>query len=166
MKKKCEKCGKDFEATMSYYKVCNNCHMPQDKSVPESSINNLLLQSYHDASGNLIKEIFIDTPSQLAKIFANDKPNLASKQLREFYNIILRARNKSILKGVNVIMPILWECQRDAEYQLKRNVIPRSFYKFLEHHIRIAGKDEKTLDGFCQHIQSIIAYYPKEKGER
>jgi len=166
MKKKCEKCGKDFEPAQPHFKTCRNCHLSQNRSLPTTSINDLLLPSFHDSSGNLTKNVFIDIPAQLASIFANDNPNLASKQLRDFYNIILRARNKSILKGMVVVRPILWECQRNAEYQLKRNVIPQSFFKFLEHYIKLAEKDEKPLDGFCQHIQSIIAYYPKEKGER
>jgi CRISPR/Cas system CSM-associated protein Csm2 small subunit len=166
MKKKCEQCGKDFEPLQPHFKTCRSCHFSQDRSSPTAPLNSLLLPSFYDSSGNLIKGVFIDTPTQLASIFANDNPNLASKQLRDFYNIILKARNKSILKGIDVVKPILWECQRNAEYQMKRNVIPRSFFKFLEHHIKLAETSEKTLDGFCQHIQSIIAYYPKEKGER
>ena len=160
MKKKCEKCGKEFEAKQQHFKICQNCFSSLKK---QQRLNtDLLLNSYYDGESNLLKDVFIGTPENLAIIFAQD--GLASKQLREFYNIILKARNKAILKGMSNVKPLIWECQRNADYQLKRGVIPISFLKFLQHHLKLAEVNEKMLDGFFQHLQSVIAYFPKEKG--
>lgn len=160
MKKKCEKCGKEFEARQPHFKYCSNCFSPQKHEVNLSTA--LLLKDYHDSKGNLLREVFIETPEKLAIIFAKD--NMATKQLRDFFQKILKARNKALLQGMDKAKPILYECRRDTVYQLKRGVIPSSFNSFLEHHLSLAEKDEKSLDGFCQHFESIVAYFPKEKG--
>jgi len=159
MRRKCEKCGKEFEAHKPHFKICPDCYARQKKT---SLSSELLLKSYYDEKSNLLKEIFIGIPESLADFFYRD--GLATKQLRDFHLVILRARNKALLQGINAARPILWECQRNAAYQLKRGVIPQSFTQFLEHHLTLAEKDEKMLDGFCQHLQSILAYFPKEKG--
>ena len=160
MKKKCEKCGNEFEASKPFHRNCPACYSP--KSITPGNLSKLFLKAYHDQKGNLLQDIFIGVPKELATIFARDK--LATKQLREFYQKILRARNKAFINGIDTVKPILFACRRDAAYQLKRGIISRSFDQFLEHHLSLAGKDEKMLDGFCQHFESVIAYYPKDKG--
>lgn len=159
MKKRCEKCGREFEARRPDFKICPRCHSSQKRSDVPSE---LLLKYYYDEDENFLREVFLSIPEDLAKIFAKD--GLAAKQLRDFYQVILRARNKALLQGISVARPILFECQRNAAYQLKRGVIPQSFNHFLKHHLALAEKDEKSLDGFCQHLESIVAYFPKEKG--
>lgn len=160
MKKNCEKCGKEFEPKQPHFRICPNCFKPTSND--QAVLSNLLLKSYYDQQGNLLKEVFIGIPEKLAILFAKD--NLATKQLRDFFQVILRARNKALLQGINIAKPMIYECQRNATYQLKRRVIPVSFKKFLEHHLPLAELDEKSLDGFCQHMESIVAYFPKEKG--
>ena len=110
MKKKCEKCGKQFEARQPHFKICPNCFVPppNDQIIPP----NLLLKSYHDQQGNLLKEVFIGIPERLAILFA--RGNLATKQLRDFFQVILKARNKALLQGINIAKPMLYECQRNA----------------------------------------------------
>lgn len=160
MRKICEKCGKEFEPRQPHFRICPNCFKPTSNN--QAIQSNLLLKSYYDQQGNLLKEVFIGIPEKLAILFSKD--NLATKQLRDFFQVILKARNKALLQGINIAKPMIYECQRNATYQLKRGVIPVSFKKFLEHHLALAEVDEKSLDGFCQHMESIVAYFPKEKG--
>ncbi|MFZ6017248.1 MAG: hypothetical protein ACOYU0_06535 [Nitrospirota bacterium] len=164
MKKKCEKCGKEFEARQSHFKYCPNCFsLPPHRT---NLLTELLLKAYYDHRGNMLKEIYIDIPQQLANLFANDKPPLGMKQLRDFHQKILKARNKAILKSIDIARPILYECQRDLEYQLKRGIIPHSFAQFMKHHLALAEKGDEALEGFYQHLDSIVCYFPikKEKG--
>jgi CRISPR/Cas system CSM-associated protein Csm2 small subunit len=156
MRKKCEKCGKEFEPRQPHFRMCPNCYSPQKKFTLSSS---LLLKAYFDSEGNFLKEVFIGTPEIIADILAKD--NLAIKQLRDFHQIILKARNKALLHGINTARSILYGCRRDIGYQLKRNVIPQSFSQFMEYHLELAEKNEEMLDGFLQHLESIVAYYPK-----
>ncbi len=158
----CENCGKEFYPTQPHFKLCPDC-FSQSKYKKASRLNELLLKAYYDKDNNLLKEIFIGVPEELAKIFSRE--GMATKQVRDFYQKILKARNKAFLSGINAVKPILYECQRDAAYQLKRNVIPKSFNDFLVHHLQIAEKNEKMLEGFCQHFESVLAYFPKEKKE-
>jgi len=160
--KKCEKCGKFFEAKQEFLRICPQCFSDSARRAfqlpPE-----LLLKTYYDSEGNLLKEVFMGPPEEISKILARD--DLAVKQLRDFHLLIARARNKAILKDINVARPLLYECQRNVEYQLKRKVIPQSFGHFMKHHLAIAEKDEKNLEGFFQHLESVVAFYPtKEKG--
>lgn len=160
MRKKCENCGREFEAIQPYFKVCPGCFSSQRHS--KSDISKLLLKTYYDAEDNLLKEVFIGVPEELADIFAHSKPPLATKQLRDFYQHVLKARNKALLKGINVARSILYECRRDAAYQFKRGRIPETFKLYLEHHLALAEKDEKALEGFYQHLNSIVCYFPKQ----
>ncbi len=162
MRKKCENCGREFEAIQPHFKVCPDCfsfHKPR-----RSDISELLLKAYYNEENNLLKEVFIGVPEELARIFAYSKPPLATKQLRDFHLVILRARNKALIQGIDIARSILWECRRNVAYHLKRGIIPRSFKDFLEHHLALAEGNERMLDGFCQHLESIVAYFPKEKG--
>ena len=156
MNKKCEKCGKEFKASQPHFRLCPNCF-----SSNRSNLSDFLLKSYFDQENNLLKEVFIGVPDELASIFANSKPPLTTKQLRTFHQVILKARTKALLKGIKVARPILWKCKTDAAYQLKRRLIPLSFVRFLEHHIPLAEKDEEALDGFFQHFDNIVCYFPK-----
>lgn len=158
MKKTCGQCGNEFEAYQAHHRLCQACHSPTKKE----DLSKFLLSTYYDSNNNLTRDVFIGAPESLANIFAKD--GLATKQLRDVYRIVLRARNMAFLQGISVARPILYECRRDAAYQLKRDVIPMSFSRFIEHHLGIAEKDEKMLEGFCQHLASILAYYPKERG--
>lgn len=154
---KCESCGKVFKPSKPHFKTCYACHSKQQnrKSLPE----NLLLRSYCDDSGNIKKEIFIGVPETLATIFARD--GLKNSQLRDFHCRISRARNKCVLKGIDTVRPMLWECQKHSAYQVKRQQIPESFVMFIKHHIQIAEKSEENLEGFYQHFDAVVCYFPK-----
>ncbi len=155
MKKRCEKCGKEFEARRPEFEICPHCYSSQKRSDISSE---LLLKSYYNEEGNLLKEVFIGIPEEIAKIFAKD--GLATKQLRDFHLKILKSRTKANLKGIRATRPILYECHRDVEYQLKRGIAPQSFVQFMKHHLALAEKDEKALEGFYQHLDSIVCYFP------
>jgi len=158
MKKKCERCGREFEAREPHFRFCPNCFSsPQSEA---SNITGLLLKTYYDQKGHPLKEVYIDVPQKLANLFSNSRPQLAIKQLRDVHRKILNAKTKAMLKGIDHARTILFKCQTDLEYQLKRNVIPESFAQFMKHHLALAEKDEKSLEGFFQHLDSIVCYFP------
>ena len=164
MKKICEKCKREFEARDPRHRYCLKCFVPPHNE--NEPIDGLLLKGYYDEHGNLLKEVYIDIPQRLANLFANDKPVLGTKQLREFHQRISRARNEAILRNIDVARPILYKCQAELEYQLKRGIVPISFVKFMRHHLSLAEKSEKSVEGFYEHLDSIICYFPikKERG--
>ena len=161
MKRKCEQCQKEFEPVQPHFRLCPDCFSSSWHK--KDTLSELLLKSYYDLKNNLVKEVFIGVPESLARVFARSRPSLKSTQLRDFYQKILKARNKALLKDINAARPILYECQRDAAYQVNRGVIPESFSQFLEHHIALAEKDEQSLEGFYQHVNSLVCYFPKEQ---
>jgi len=161
MKKKCERCGKEFEAKDTKFKLCPSCFSTIKNDI--GNISNYLLEFYYDPNGNPIKEVYIDVPQKLANIFVKSKPPLTIKQLRDVHHRILKAKTKAMLKGIDSARYILYECQRDLEYQTKRGIIPESFILFMKHHLVKAEKDEKSLEGFFQHLDSIVCYFPTKK---
>ena len=161
MKKKCEKCGREFEPREPYFKFCPNCFSSPKNVAPNLSA--LLLKSYYNQDGHPLKEVYIDVPRELASVFFNSRPPLAIKQLRDVHRKIMKAKTKALLVGIDATRAILYECQRDLEYQLKRNVIPETFAQFMKHHLALAEKDAKSLEGFFQHLDSIVCYFPLKK---
>jgi len=161
MRKMCEKCGREFEAYQSHFTLCSSCFSSQKRE----DITGLFLNDYYDNQNNLLKKVFIGVPEELANIFY--KEGLKAKQLRDFHQKILIARKKALLQGINLVRPLLYQCSRDLMYQLSRGVIGESFLKFMKHHLEMAGKDEKSLEGFYQHLDSIVCYFyyiTKKKG--
>jgi CRISPR/Cas system CSM-associated protein Csm2 small subunit/ribosomal protein L37E len=154
---KCEKCGNLFAPKQPHHKTCPQCHFgppPQQTS----DLKKLLLNTYYDDKG-ILKEVFINIPEQIADIFNNN--GLSSKQLRSFHSAILKARTKANMKGIDTAKSLLWECQKNAEYQLNRKQIPRVFMEFLKHHLSKAEENEKNLEGFYQHFDAIVCYFAK-----
>lgn len=147
MSKRCIKCGKTFDD-----RFCPECAQYR-----YSEISELLLHRYHDSNGNLLKEVFIGVPKKLAKLFALRR--LASKQLREVHQRIWKARSTAVLKGIDKARPILWECHKHISYQLGRKMIPKDFEVFMKHHLNLAEKSDKMLEGFYQHIDAVVCYF-------
>jgi CRISPR/Cas system CSM-associated protein Csm2 small subunit len=158
MIKRCERCGREFEPKEPQFRFCSNCF---SKTRSETSdLSNLLLNAYYNPGGHPVKEVYIDVPQKLANLFFNSKPQLAIKQLRDVHRKILKAKTKALLHGIDPARSVLYECQRDLEYQFKRNIIPECFIQFMKHHLTLAEKDEKSLEGFFQHLDSIVCYFP------
>jgi CRISPR/Cas system CSM-associated protein Csm2 small subunit len=161
MKKRCEKCGREFEPKEPHFRFCPNCFSSPKNGA--SDLSGFLLKSYYDREGHPLKEVYVDVPQKLANIFVKSKRSLTIKQLRDVHRQILKAKTKAILKGIDSARYILYECQRDLEYKLKRDVIPESFAQFMKHHLALAEKDEKSVEGFFQHLDSIVCYFPVKK---
>jgi CRISPR/Cas system CSM-associated protein Csm2 small subunit len=171
MRKKCQTCDNEFEAKEVFHKYCPRCipsamaarGEPAATVTPTvDNIQNLLIKEYYDQEGNLKKEIFVGTPKKIADIFVHDM--LKTKQLRDFHGVIAKARKRAALKGIESVRAVLYKCQADTEYQLKRGVVPPSFDQFMKHHLALAEKDEKSLEAFFQHYDSILCYFPINKG--
>ncbi|MDD5007503.1 MAG: type III-A CRISPR-associated protein Csm2 [Syntrophorhabdaceae bacterium] len=169
MKKKCERCGREFEARESFHRFCPGCFQPQGQSTggpPRQAATvpqELLLASYYDGEANPLKQVYIGVPERLALLFAKDSPPLGTKQLRDFLQVILKARNKMLLSGIEAARPILYKCQADLEYQLKRGVIPSSFGQFMKHHLTMAERNGNALEGFYRHFDAVVCYFPAKK---
>jgi|GEM_PF-922153 len=161
----CEMCHKPFEQKKDYQKTCYQCHLKSKATneAPVVNIDALLLKVYHDAGGELVREVFIGPPQQLANTFDQGKPRLSTKQLGEYFMKVQRAYKQAINdRDMGMARTMLWDIQPDLENQIKRGIVPVSFATFFKHHLALAEKSEKSLEGFYKHIYSIIRYYPKQ----
>jgi CRISPR/Cas system CSM-associated protein Csm2 small subunit len=177
MKKRCQKCGQEFEPFEPYHTTCRECFRAQPKvmksfdgpapqgrgagGAPGPALDVLLLDGYFDNEGNLRREIYMDVPRQLANLFSGDNKPMGTKQLRDFHLKFLRARNRAFQRGIGEVRPDLYRIVTELNYQVKRGVVPKSFLTFVEHHTKLAEKDEQSLNAFFEHINSVVCYYPK-----
>lgn len=159
MLKKCERCGKEFDARDPKHKTCQQCFRERGY-IPEE----LLLHSYYNSKGNLVEEIFIGVPERLAGIFHYD--GLKNTQARYFYNKALQAKEIALRKEFDSARPILNECIPEMKGKLNRGVkgFTQSFANFLTHHLS-SVKDERALEAFHKHLKSVLDYLPREKKE-
>jgi len=166
--KRCEECGNEFEPRQPHHRLCSDCvrrRLPERSSSDQRRetrhLRDFLLDSYYDEKGNPVKELFIDYAQELARLFDRDK--LSRKQLRNFFGIVTRAKNIALLKGLGEARPVLYECQATVESQLNRDAIPRSFAEFMKHHLELASRSERDLEGFQKHLNCILCYFPIRK---
>ncbi|OQX79253.1 MAG: type III-A CRISPR-associated protein Csm2 [Candidatus Omnitrophica bacterium 4484_70.1] len=157
MEKICKICGRKFEAKQEHFDICYECYTKQKQK--QDKISALFIDEYFDAEGRLKKEIFIDIPEKIAHLLSQD--GLKINQLREFYQIISKAYREGIRKGLKEVLPILWKCKPQLEYQRKRDIVPQSFVDFMNHHLNLAQKDIKHLEAFFQHFDAVVCYFPK-----
>jgi len=157
MGKKCKICGQPFEPLQEHFELCPKCFRARGNK--DSTFKNLLLKTYFDENGNILEEIYIDIPQNIANIFK--KENLTIKQLRDFFQIVSRARIYGMIK-IERAREILYQCRTKLEYQKSRGKITNSFYEFMKHHLEIACKDKEHLEAFYQHFDSIVCYFPRE----
>ena len=161
MMKKCEKCGKTFEAKDPSFRTCYACHQvgQSTQSISNTSIKPLLLDSYYDVNKQYKKEVFIDIPKRIAELFYEQ---IKVNQLRDFHQKILIIRNTAMRKGFEYAKTLLWKLPAEAEYQRKRTYVSQNFVEFINHHVRLAEQNESNLEGFFQHMDCIVSFFPKQ----
>jgi CRISPR/Cas system CSM-associated protein Csm2 small subunit len=171
--KKCEKCGAQFEAREERHRTCPKCHRewmnagggggsataPRFAPAPAQKMpSELLLKQYYDGEGNVLKEVFIGPPQKIATML--EAGGLSVVQLRNFFAMIGRAKNTAMLKGFKVSLKTLYQCNSQIEYQLKRDKIKSDFADFMRHHLELAQQSKENLEGFYDHLDSIVSYFP------
>lgn len=169
---KCPQCGEMFIKEKPHFKVCKKCNFKNKDSLSNNSENSeisyLLLKEYYDEEGNIKKEIFIGIPQKIAKIFEqeiipNTRKHLSNKQVRMFHSDIARIRGLLLRKKFSELRQHLMESLIKMEYQLKRDLVTKSFSEFYRHHINIALTSEKEFEGFYHHFDSVVSYFNPER---
>ena len=121
-----------------------------------------LSEGYFDKNGNILDEVIIQWPQQLAKVFFESRPQLKANQLRNFFTFV-REQQRRLASGVpfeSVITEIL-KLDMLAQNSLKKGNAPALFGNFIGQNIRFAAKDEKSFKVFVTHFECIVGYYPE-----
>lgn len=135
------------------FDLCKNCkdskHLPDLLKIKDTF--------YEDK--NLKKEVFLDIPERIAKLFA--KGNMGMNKLRAFFCMVRNAYDVLTLdkkQCFDNIKSQLYALQRAVEDRTRRGVTPESFRQFITHYLPIALKNKEELYGFMELYRSIIAY--------
>lgn len=150
MRDHCEICGNSIKPG---YALCLDCK--ESKKLPE----NLKIKDSFYENKRLKKEVFLDVPERIAKLF--DQGNMGMNKLRAFFCMIRNAYDVLNLdknQCFENIKPQLWALQRTVEDRTRRGVTPDSFREFINYYLKLAIKNKEELYGFVELFRSIIAY--------
>lgn len=155
MANQCEICKKPID---KFYK-CEDCL--KSRRLPDSL---RITKSFYD-SNVLKKDVYIDTPEHLSKLFfqGGEKEKMGRNKLRAFFVMVRNAYDIfsfSEEKNFNKIKPLLWKTITAVEDRMRRGITPVSFTQFIKNGLNIAETDltGKELFGFLEHFRSVIAY--------
>ena len=119
-----------------------------------------------DGQKRLRKELILVTARDIAVAIANAKPELATSQMRKYFDYARNIGEKLRQSGgdyrqVEADVAKLVPFATDAKNKRK---IPDVFYDFIIANVSaVHGADDFTK-GFLEHFQAVIAYYNPKKG--
>jgi CRISPR type III-A-associated protein Csm2 len=123
-----------------------------------------LKDGYFDKNGNVLEEVVIQWPQQLAKSFFESRPQLKAAQLRKFFQEVRRQEGR-LASGIPFasVKTEIQKLDSHAQNALKKNNAPVLFRNFIEQNVKLAAKDEKSFKAFVTHFECIVGYYPDTK---
>jgi len=117
--------------------------------------------------GHLRCELLTVDAKKVAEELQRSRPTLNYGQLRRFFAMIryaelrLRAGRK-----FDEVKPQIYALSPAAADACNRQVAPPIFWKFVDKNVKYACQDERSFkEGFIQHFQSVICYYPRQSGQ-
>jgi CRISPR/Cas system CSM-associated protein Csm2 small subunit len=123
-----------------------------------------LKDGYFDKNGNVLEEVIMQWPQNLAKALSESRPQLKYAQLRKFFQEV--RRQESRLESGIPFATVKTEIQKLDSYAqnaLKKNNAPALFRSFIEQNVKLAAKDQKSFKAFVIHFECIVGYYPDTK---
>lgn len=125
---------------------------------------NYLRNGYFDVEGNILSEVIIEWPKDIATKLANARPEMKSAQLRNFFGEARHIEGQlSAGQAFQSLRGRILQLDSYAASAQTRGNAPPLFKQFIEHNVRWAAKDEKSfLKGFIPHFESVVAYFPKK----
>lgn len=123
-----------------------------------------LREGYFDKNGNILEEVIMQWPQQLAKVFHESRPQLKTAQLRRFFSEV-RHQEGRLASGISFasLKPEILKLDIYAANALKRHNAPPVFKNFIGQNVRLAKNDEKSFKAFVTHFECIVGYYPETK---
>ena len=165
MIKICESCGKKFDASKDFYKLCPSCHRsgthsgrgragPAQRTVPSECV----FKTFFGEEGYPKREIYIESAVKMSEIL--EREDMKMSQIRNLFHMLKSASR--ILKAdphaeFGEARKTFCEFVRQVDYQYKRERIPPVFVEFVRQHVDIATKDPNEFFGFVEYFTSILA---------
>jgi len=123
-----------------------------------------LRNGYFDGKDNVLPEVMIDWPKDIATKLANARPEMKSSQLRNFFGEARHIEGQlSAGKDFESLRGRILQLDSYAASARTRGNAPPLFKEFIEQNVKWAAKDEKSfVKGFIPHFESVVAYFPKK----
>jgi len=134
--------------------------MKQQPGLPEDYLKN----GYFDENGNVLPEVIIAWPRDIATKLANARPEMKSAQLRNFFGEARRIEGQlSAGQDFAALQSRILQLDAYAANAVKKDNAPSLFKQFIEHNVKWARRDQKSfIKGFIPHFECVVAYFPKK----
>jgi CRISPR type III-A-associated protein Csm2 len=165
MKRRCERCGKEFEPRLPGHRFCPNCFSTDrpervsrstDAGLPEG----YMAKGYFDGKGNLFEDYVVKWAEEIARRLGQGAPDMKRHQLRRFYNHVKTIERKLELAGdydaINKDLKMLISHVSSAASASPAKV-PRLFEEFIRTNVT-SVKDDRTFQGFIDHFQAVVGF--------
>lgn len=125
---------------------------------------NYLKNGYFDEKGNILPEVIIEWPKDIATKLVNASPEMKSAQLRNFFGEARHIESQlSAGQTFAALQGRILQLNSYAASAQTRGNAPPLFKQFIEHNVRWAAQDKKSfLKGFIPHFECVVAYFPKK----
>lgn len=141
----------------------NNTNYRVEKVVlPENYVKDLMDGYFVD--GVVKKKMLIEYPKTLADAFAKGKPVLTNKQVRSFYEVVVKTDTQLTTgqKNVEQAKESLYGLIPNVHNKVKKELVPDAFEKFLT--LNIDGiTTAEDIKAFRKHFEAFVCYLPIEK---
>ena len=121
-----------------------------------------LKDGYFDSEGNILPEVIIEWPRDIATKL--DVAGIGSAQIRNFFGEARRIEGQlSSGQDFEALRGRILQLDAYAANAVKKNNAPPLFKQFIEQNLKWAAKDKKSfLKGFVPHFECVVAYFPKK----
>jgi CRISPR type III-A-associated protein Csm2 len=168
----CVDCKRPFEPKQPHHRRCEECQRkttgggwPAAQGRFESRDGGALpadyLQGgYFDEQGKIRREVVIDSAVAVAQLFAQQ--GITTAQVRQLYHKarFVEAKLAARYRDFDFAQARveLFQLQRDAVWSAARDRKNEPLKQFVERNVALATADERALDAFVEHFQSVVAY--------
>ena len=124
-----------------------------------------LARGYFDEKGNILSQVVIDWPKEIAQKLDAATPTMNVSQLRRFFTEVRHIEGQLAAgKNYDTLRGRILKLDVYAADARKKGGVPDLFKQFIEQNLVWATKTEKDfLSGFVPHFESIVAYFPKKQ---
>ena len=140
---------------MTQYRQQRERYPPETERRRPSLPDGYLQRGYFDKDGNVLPEVILQWPQQLAQTFLRE--GLKSTQLRRFFNRARAIEQQSLLferlrEDIRSLKPIV-------AASVGRGTAPDIFKMFIDRNVDLAVNSPDSFGrGFLTHFQSVVAY--------
>lgn len=122
-----------------------------------------LQKGYFDNKGNILPEVILDWPRDIARNLASSRPQMKTAQLRgRFFAEVRRLETRlESVKDYDAIRSDVLKLSVYAEQGVNKGKVPSIFKQFIDANVKLATKGQKEFKAFVDHFECVVGFFPE-----